>query len=55
LEVCKQSYGPPKLQAVPTLGILRLPLGNLGTKCHLDAGPMASHKVYYKGENGGFP
>jgi hypothetical protein len=23
-------------------------------KCHLDGGPMASHKVYYKGEGGGF-
>ncbi len=26
-----------------------LPLGSPGTKCHLDAGPMASYKVYYKG------
>jgi hypothetical protein len=25
------------------------------TKCHLDAGPVASHRVYYKGESGGFP
>jgi hypothetical protein len=24
-------------------------------KCHLDVGPMARHKVYYKGEGGGFP
>jgi hypothetical protein len=22
---------------------------------HLDAGPMASHRIYYKGEGGGFP
>jgi hypothetical protein len=36
--------------------------GNFGTptwesreKCHLDAGPMTSHKVYYKGGGGGFP
>jgi hypothetical protein len=29
--------------------------GNFETKCHLDAGPMASHRVYYKGEDGGFP
>jgi hypothetical protein len=36
------------------LGISRLPLGNLGTKSHLDAGLMASHRVYYKGEGGGF-
>ncbi len=34
--------------------ILKLPLGSLGTKCHLDVGPMAGHKVYYKGEGGGF-
>jgi hypothetical protein len=24
-------------------------------KCHLGAGPMARHKVYYKGEGDGFP
>jgi hypothetical protein len=29
--------------------------GSLGTKCHLDARPVASHGVYYKGEGGGFP
>jgi hypothetical protein len=37
------------------LGILGLPLRSLGTKCHLGASPMARHKVYYKGEGGGFP
>jgi hypothetical protein len=40
---------------VPILGISRFPLGSLGTKCHLDVSPVASHKVYYKGEGGGFP
>jgi hypothetical protein len=45
----------PKVIGVPTLGISRLPLGNPGTKCHLDVGPMARHKVYYKGEGSGFP
>jgi hypothetical protein len=25
------------------------------TKCHLDVDPVAKHKVYYKGEGGGFP
>ncbi len=30
-------------------------LWELGTKCHLDVSPMASHKVYYKGEGGDFP
>jgi hypothetical protein len=24
-------------------------------KCHLHVGPVANHKVYYKGEGGGFP
>jgi len=37
------------------VGILRLPLGSLGTKCHLDVGLVERHKVYYKGEGGGFP
>jgi hypothetical protein len=32
-----------------------LPLGSHKTKCHLDAGHVASYKVYYKGEGGGFP
>ncbi len=35
--------------------ILGVPLGSPRTKCHLDAGPMAIHRVYYKGEGGGFP
>jgi hypothetical protein len=26
-----------------------------GPKCHLGVGPVAKHKVYYKGEGGGFP
>ncbi len=29
--------------------------GNPGTKWHLDVDPVARHKVYYKGEGGGFP
>ncbi len=40
---------------IPNLGILRLPLGNPGTKCHLDVGLVERHRVYYKGEGGGFP
>ncbi len=40
---------------VPTLGISRFPFGSPETKCHLDVDPMANHKVYYKGEGGGFP
>jgi len=37
------------------MGILGLPLGSPGTKWHLGAGPVARHRVYYKGEGGGFP
>ncbi len=37
------------------LGISELPFGNIGTKCHLDVGLVKRHKVYYKGEGGGFP
>jgi hypothetical protein len=40
---------------VPTLAILGLPFGSLRTKSHLDVGPVERHKVYYKGEGGGFP
>jgi len=45
----------PKVARFPTFGILELPFGNPGTKCHLDVGLMERHKVYYKGEGGGFP
>jgi hypothetical protein len=44
-----------KVAGVPTLGISGLPFGSCRTKCHLDAGHVASHRVYYKGEGGGFP
>jgi hypothetical protein len=42
----------PKVARVPTLGISGPP--SPGTQCHLNAGLMASHVVYYKGEGGGF-
>jgi len=37
------------------LAISGLPLESPGTKSHLDVGPVGSHRVYYKGEGGGFP
>jgi len=40
---------------VPSLGISGLPFGSPKTKCHLDVGLVEKHKVYYKGEGGGFP
>ncbi len=45
----------PKIAGVPTLGISGLPLGSPRTKWHLGAGPVARHKIYYKGGLGGFP
>jgi hypothetical protein len=45
----------PKTTSIPTLGILGFPFGSLGTKCHLDVGLVERHKIYYKGEGGGFP
>jgi hypothetical protein len=44
-----------KVVRVPTLGISGLALGSLKTKCHLNAGLVASHTIYYKGEGGAFP
>ncbi len=40
---------------VLTLAILGLPNGSFGTKCHLDVDLVERHKVYNKGEGGGFP
>jgi len=45
----------PKVAGVPTLGISKLPFGSSRTKCHLDVGLVERHKIYYKGEGGGFP
>jgi len=45
----------PKVTRVSSMGISRLPLGSPETKWHLGAGTMAKHKIYYKGEGGGFP
>jgi hypothetical protein len=42
-----------KLWAPKVAGVLRS--GNPGTKCHLDVGLVKRHRVYYKGEGGGFP
>jgi hypothetical protein len=34
--------------------ISRFSLRSPGTKCHLDVGLVERHRVYYKGEGGGF-
>ncbi len=40
---------------IPSLRISGLSLGSPGTKCHLGVVLVAIHKVYYNGEDGGFP
>jgi hypothetical protein len=45
----------PKVAGVPTLTNSWFPIWSPGTKNHLNVGLMERHKVYYKGEGGGFP
>jgi len=45
----------PKVTRVLVVGISGLPFGNPRTKWHLGVSPVAKHKIYYKGEGGGFP
>jgi hypothetical protein len=44
-----------KVAKVPILEILGLQFGSPRTKWHLDVGPVARHRKYYKGEGGAFP
>jgi len=44
-----------KVVGVQVVRISGLPLGSPKTKCHLDVSLVEKHKVYYKGEGGGFP
>jgi len=54
-EVCSQSYGVSKLRESQLARFRDSHSGVPGEKSHLDVSSMASHKVYYKGEGGGFP
>jgi hypothetical protein len=61
-EVCSQSYGASKSRESrrarfrdSCAGVPGLVPGVPGEKSHLDVGPVESHRVYYKGEGGGFP
>jgi hypothetical protein len=45
----------PKVAGVLAMGIPGLPLESPAKKCHLDVALVERHKVYYKGEGGGFP
>jgi hypothetical protein len=42
----------PKVTRFPTLGILRLPFGSPGLKCHLDVGLVKGTKYNIKGKVG---
>ncbi len=44
-----------KVVKVLAMGISGLPLGSPRTKSHLDVALVERHRVYYKGEGGGFP
>jgi hypothetical protein len=44
-----------KVAGISTLEISGLSNGSFETKWHLGVGPVARHKVYYKGEGGIFP
>ncbi len=54
-EVCSQSYGAPKSQKSHLARFRDSHSGVPGKKSHLDVTSVASHRVYYKGEGGGFP
>jgi hypothetical protein len=54
-EVFLQSYGAPKSRESHLVRFRDSHLRVLGEKNHLYVASMASHRVYYKGEGGGFP
>jgi hypothetical protein len=54
-KVYLQNYGAPKLQESQLARFRDSHSGVPGVKNHLDVGSVVSHKVYYKGEGGGFP
>jgi hypothetical protein len=44
----------PQSPGSPNFGNFGTPTWESWDKSHLDVGPMGSHRVYYKGEGGGF-
>jgi hypothetical protein len=54
-KVYLQSYGAPKSWESHLARFWDSHLRVSGEKSHLDVGFVASHRVYYKGEGGGFP
>jgi hypothetical protein len=54
-ELCIRSYAPSKSRESQLAGFRDSHAGVPGEKSHLDVGSVESHRVYYKGEGGGFP
>jgi len=54
-KVCTQSYGAPKLRESQLWQLRDSHLGVPRQKNHLDVSLVERHKIYYKGEGGGFP
>ncbi len=54
-EVCSQSYEAPKSHESQLGRFWDSHLGVPRQKVHLDVGLVDKHRVYYKGEGGGFP
>ncbi len=50
MKVWKEHLWASKVTRIPILRISSSQLGNLGTKWHFGASPMARHKEYYKGK-----
>jgi hypothetical protein len=55
LRSVRKGYGVPKSRESHLARFWDSHLGVPKKKSHLDVNSMASHKVYYKGEGGGFP
>jgi hypothetical protein len=54
-KVWSQSYGAPKSRESQLARFRNSHLGVPGKKNHLDVGSVTRHRIYYKGEGGGFP
>jgi hypothetical protein len=54
-KICSQSYGAPKSRESLLAQFRDSHLGVLREKNHLNVGSVASQRIYFKGEGGGFP
>jgi hypothetical protein len=55
LEIFRENYEPPKSQESQVWEFRDSHFGVPGRKGHLDVALVKRHRVYYKGEGGGFP